>query len=292
MKHHKDIFDLFRDNQHKLNERPSPEAWRRLERRLDNHRVRHRSAFQQPFGMVAAIVVLAVLVSILAFMLDRSSSRLLAVNGQPIPVENLIQSDVDVEALKVVEFTKQYQEEIAYPIREGSQGRKLIPTATKTKAQLSAKGDLLLQLDWLNGTWQEGNGAKKSVEQWKRVGKNKLEGKGLLLQGEQVLFEENLSIQSVGKDIILKTYTNTDKKATVYNLSQLGYQWVLFENLEVDFPQQIIIQFDGKETLSTLYQNPQLLNMSRYQLEYMQQRNQLVRQRALRQLKKVPSKGE
>jgi hypothetical protein len=38
MKDSKDIFDLFKDNEHKLNQPPSPRAWDRLEARLDNRR--------------------------------------------------------------------------------------------------------------------------------------------------------------------------------------------------------------------------------------------------------------
>jgi hypothetical protein len=288
MKHHKDIFDLFRDSQHKLNERPSPEAWRRLERRLDNHRHRNRFAMNRHYGMVAAVVALVLLVTIFSLFIDKGSNRMLAINGeQPVAVEDLLYSDVDVEALKIVEFARQYQGEVAYPVREGSQGRKLVPTASKTKALSNANGNILKQLNWLEGTWLEGNGARKSLEKWRVVGNKKIEGTGLLMQGEEVLFEEKITIQESGDAITLKTYTTTEKKATQYQLKEVGYQWVLFENKAVDFPQQIIIQYDGQSTLSTLYQNPEPLNMNSYQMEYMNQRNQMVYQRALRQLRKV-----
>lgn len=287
MKHQKDIFDLFRNSQHKLQERPSPEAWRRLERRLDQRRSRHRPAISRSLAIAAAILVLIALISVLSIIVDKRASNYMALNGiGEMPMENLVFTDVDREALKVVEFTHEYQAQVAYPVREGTFGKKLIPTDEKVPEVNISKGDLKAHLGWITGNWQEGNGAKRSIEQWTLDG-NTLQGKGLLLQHDEVLFEEKMEIRFADGGLILSTYAANPNTPTIYKLERLGHQWVLFENKTVAFPQQIIIQYDGKQTLSTLYQNLEPLHLNKYQMEYMTQRNQLTHQRALRQLRKV-----
>ena len=51
----KELFNLFRDNQHKLDQKPSNQAWRRLESRLDAHQNRTRISFVRHLSMAAAI---------------------------------------------------------------------------------------------------------------------------------------------------------------------------------------------------------------------------------------------
>ena len=75
MKPKKDIFDLFRDNQHKLNERPSQEAWGRLESRLDQHKDRNRTSLYRILSMAAAVVGLVAFVSVISFMLTSENRK-------------------------------------------------------------------------------------------------------------------------------------------------------------------------------------------------------------------------
>ena len=61
---------MFRNNQHKLNERPSARTWDRLERRLDNHRHeqqrRGRVVMFRQFSIAAAVLLLIGVVGLLA----------------------------------------------------------------------------------------------------------------------------------------------------------------------------------------------------------------------------------
>lgn len=68
MKDDQKLFDLFRDNEHKLHEYPSADAWRRLEQRLDAHRQRRRIFPLRPFSMAASLVLLIGLAGLFAWI--------------------------------------------------------------------------------------------------------------------------------------------------------------------------------------------------------------------------------
>ncbi len=131
MKTKKDPFDLFRDNQHKLSERPSPQAWRRLERRLDAHKNRRSGSwFSSHLGMVAAIALLVVSITVISFLTNHKN-EIQAAASEPVPaqLEELTASADQQEMLKVVEFSRRYQDRLAKPtVNEGQKGKKLVPS--------------------------------------------------------------------------------------------------------------------------------------------------------------------
>jgi len=84
MKNKKDIFDLFRDNEHKLDERPDDKLWDRLEGRLDQSSEPHiapsRNGWRQWMSMAGVMLALIVAISVANMMLrggnaDRQSAE-------------------------------------------------------------------------------------------------------------------------------------------------------------------------------------------------------------------------
>ena len=76
MKNKKDIFDLFRNNEHKLDERPDNKLWDRLEERLDQpgsseepHRAPRRTGMRQWMAMAGVMLALVVVISVANIML-------------------------------------------------------------------------------------------------------------------------------------------------------------------------------------------------------------------------------
>lgn len=57
MKDDQKLFDLFRNNEHKLHEYPSADAWLRLEKRLEAHRRRRRIPLFRPIAMAAGMLL-------------------------------------------------------------------------------------------------------------------------------------------------------------------------------------------------------------------------------------------
>lgn len=110
-----DIDKLFRANQHKLTERPSHEAWQKLEHRLDRHRGRRRIRRQNHYAMVAALLFLIVMIGAISLFTNTKVKK----QNASILLEE-VSSDFDSkEALKVIEFTRHHQERLAKPLTEG-----------------------------------------------------------------------------------------------------------------------------------------------------------------------------
>ena len=128
MKRQKDIFDLFRENQSKLNERPSPQAWRRLESRLDAHRNRNRVSLYRQLFMVAAVIALVALTSLLTVLADKNQQQYQADNIYATEQLNAPAPAEQQEALKIAEFSRKSHDRMSNPIQEGAARQKLIPS--------------------------------------------------------------------------------------------------------------------------------------------------------------------
>lgn len=128
MKNQKDLFDLFRESESQLSERPSSEAWRRLEAKLDERKQRRRtSTTRQVLSIAAALLLLATIG--IAFSLQNNTDSVLASKEMPTTLEELSSADALAmdQPLKVVEFTRKHVSRLANPVAEGAAGKKLIP---------------------------------------------------------------------------------------------------------------------------------------------------------------------
>ena len=118
MNRQKDIFDLFRDNQHKLDERPPLHTWRHLEQRLHQHRRRNRLSLYRSLAMVAAVLVLVIFIALFSSLLHRNEGQLMAAGQTPLELEALETTTQDVVAYQAVEATRSYQERPEKTIEE------------------------------------------------------------------------------------------------------------------------------------------------------------------------------
>lgn len=130
MKQQKDLFDLFRESKHKLDEAPNPQAWRRLEKRLDTRRATRGSSIYRIMAMAAGVLLLIGVFSLLpALEQNVAEDSAMAMNNPPSEMEDLVvDPNSDQEIIKVVEFSRQYQDRMAQPIEEGSSTKKLVPS--------------------------------------------------------------------------------------------------------------------------------------------------------------------
>lgn len=143
MKRRKDISDLIRDNQHKLNERPSPRAWRRLESKLDQQHSRHQTSLYKQLAMAAAVIALVAVASLITLTINNqgSEAKMMAEANIPPtswPVEKLetVYTDANEDLHKVVEFQRSLKRIYASnpnPINEG-QRKKVIATNETTSS--------------------------------------------------------------------------------------------------------------------------------------------------------------
>lgn len=107
--------NLFRNNQHKLNERPSARTWERLESRLDDHRRRGRVTMIRQWSMAAAVLLLFGIVGLLGTLnfnqndnapIADSQIEYLNVSPSEQSVEQLIDYQNKLYAVKTVSVAK------------------------------------------------------------------------------------------------------------------------------------------------------------------------------------------
>ncbi len=421
MKPKKDIFDLFRDNQQKLNESPSRQAWDRLEARLDNHKTRNRTSLYRILSMAAAIVVLVVFVSVITFVLNT--------NEKPMALNESMSASFKIEELKVMTvssehdskiaaYQRKYNNHLSNPIMEGKANKKLIakmdierrdgnlnsfiakakrenqqsfaissmsanaiaesdqrsaavevyhenedysisedvavsdseslaeeessedntsfglkdlavedeviaqkeeakeietlsmkkakryadaPAAAKTDqaskimesplagaAMGQGKSDFgIQQFQWLTGKWEGNVNNQVSIEQWKQVDNQTLEGRGFLMVNDQSVFNENMKIQEMNGVIYFVADLNGTGDPIYYQLiSNDGFQAV-FENKNVNFPNQVVLQRTNSSNFSTIYQNTQPGNIDETQQNYYLNRNYIQKEQVIRNLRRV-----
>ena len=120
MKPQDKIADLFRNNQHKLNERPSLQAWNKLERRLE-HRAKKRIKHQPKLSFYRIIMMAAAAIALLFFITTISNMALEANNKNVVVIqenastENLITTKLTEEQA----FRQQYQDVLSKTVAEG-----------------------------------------------------------------------------------------------------------------------------------------------------------------------------
>ncbi len=122
-----DLEKLYRANQHKFSERPSKDAWTRLEHRLDDHygrRHNRRMNSQYPLAMVAALLILVVMIGSITILLNKQQGSIFNSQSASIEFEEMPYEEVP-SVQEVIEFTKRYQERLAKPIEEGDDGKKI-----------------------------------------------------------------------------------------------------------------------------------------------------------------------
>jgi hypothetical protein len=148
MKTQKDLFDLFKENQSKLDESPNPQVWRRLEKRLDTRRATRGSSIVRIMAMAAGVLLLIGVASLLP-ALDQAQTEDAAVAfyTPPSQMEDLEKdAKTDQNIIKVVEFSRQYQDRMGQPIEEGNSHKRLVPSAKVQAGQpVDSRSDTTLR---------------------------------------------------------------------------------------------------------------------------------------------------
>ena len=134
MKSNKDISDLIRDNQHKLEERPNPRAWKKLEERLDQQEKKEkkpkRILLYRRLAMAAAVVAMVAVISLLNMQSNSSDMAKAEANisTQDQFAQNLepVYSKENNNVRQVIEFRRKLKDRYTNPIQEGTQTKKLL----------------------------------------------------------------------------------------------------------------------------------------------------------------------
>ncbi len=125
MKQKDKIFDLFQQNQHKLEERPSLQAWNKLERRLDQKSrksIKPKFSFYGIAMMAAAAVALVFFVTTIADVAQEVNSRKAVVIKETTPTKNIKLYSLVAEQ----NFREKYKSILENTVEEGKTGRLIV----------------------------------------------------------------------------------------------------------------------------------------------------------------------
>ncbi len=113
MKKDKKIDELFRANQHRYSERPSPAAWRELNRRLEENR--RKNPIFNPMAAAATIIAIVGIIALLTLFAGNKKSLHYADN-RPQELKELTEVPNDARIKIVMEFTREYHDRLSNPL--------------------------------------------------------------------------------------------------------------------------------------------------------------------------------
>jgi len=130
----------------------------------------------------------------------------------------------------------------------------------QTQHNVSQKKVIIENFDWLLGKWQRTNDkeGKKTFENWHKKSNDEYVGLGFTMQGKDTLSKENMQIINKNKQwklIVSVVGKGDDTSATPFKMIQKDAASFTFENKEIDFPNTIHYEFDGKMIKATIANN-------------------------------------
>lgn len=264
---------------------PSPKAWRHLERKLDVHRRRGRRNVQRLMAMAAAFLLLIVIVLVLSMVVGPFNKDQMAYRDDtPVQLEDLVVTDLDLEAYRVVSFTHHHQDRMS-AIEEGEPDRKLVPSGLSTeeagltnlpKEQEVAK---LSDFNWLTGQWQDETDGKRSVESWQWVDAQNLRGEGLLIQKRDTVFRETILIEDNGEELVLWVQLTEQGRSFPFALTSYEDGRAVFSNPHMTFPQEIRLERQDEQSFDLVYVNTDVAGPDREQIAFLKQRNKVSKEK-------------
>lgn len=128
MKTQKDLYSLLRERQHVLDEQPSPQAWRRLERRLDIHaRRHHRATLRRGMAMAAGIFALVVFIGLMALHFGGQQLRFQTATDQgEFRLETVNLNEEDTRTIQLLQYNRAVYASRMGAIEEGQAGKEIL----------------------------------------------------------------------------------------------------------------------------------------------------------------------
>lgn len=120
----------------------------------------------------------------------------------------------------------------------------LLSIACVDESKNNQKSLKMKQLHWLLGEWQRINERpeRTSLEVWELQEDGSLAGVGLTTEGDKLVFKESLKLQLEEDKIQYIADVSHNDTPTVFELTSLEENKMVFENPNHDFPKQILYE--------------------------------------------------
>jgi antitoxin component YwqK of YwqJK toxin-antitoxin module len=106
-------------------------------------------------------------------------------------------------------------------------------------------------MEWLDGNWTSVVQGNKVTESWRRSNDSTWTGQSKFLKNGEVLFSEEMTI-SKHNDVFSFTSSSDDQnegQSIQFIAKEINKNKVVFENLEHDFPQQIVYEKNHPDSM-------------------------------------------
>ncbi len=105
------------------------------------------------------------------------------------------------------------------------------------------------ELVWLNGLWGIDQGERSGEEYWTPLIKGRMEGKSTMKKNGKITLQEKMIIEQDSSGAIFYRVTPAGKRTASFKLIKAGPTTFIFENKKHDFPQRIIYERVGEDSL-------------------------------------------
>lgn len=168
-------------------------------------------------------------------------------------------------------------------------GQNFAPPA-KAKRQTLAEASVRT-FTWLVGAWEQDLPTGKSVENWVLSDSNTIDGKGFVLQGDDTVFTEKMTLRQInGKLVLFQTVSEGSEMIPFYLSEKSDTQWV-FENSSLPFPNTVVLtKRDSAQYEAKFIQSKDQKNSGQFspdQRLFLNQRNAIFYSNTSRSMKRV-----
>jgi len=298
----KNIFNQFRDKSKALEQKPSDDAWLRLEQRLQAHqKPKARVLFFRRWAVAASLLAILSVGSVLSTVLLQQKDRFAEADITSLSEEELTLTDVptyDVYSLRSNyskasieegKSTKKLVAAVNYFYNETTDNQ--IDTASPSKGKSDAVEsvertviDTLAQgFNWLVGNWKGKTEEGNSIEQWIKSD-DVFYGTGYLVKETDTIFMERMKLVKRGKDWYYVLQLDPYSNSSTYKLEYFSPDKMIFSNRTRQFPAQIMLQKNEEDGFSTHLIARNHIELSSTQLDFLTKRNVLLLNKAVRNL--------
>jgi len=145
----------------------------------------------------------------------------------------------------------------------------------------------LSKFQWLIGQWKGNSPTGNSFEDWRMVNDFTIQGEGFIVVNGDTIFTEGMRIQRLGNDLYYIVALDDSRKPVKFKLKTYVEQQAIFENEDIAFPNQVIIRKNASNSYTTILQNKEPAQIKTEQLNYINQRNAIRNEQAIRNLERV-----
>jgi hypothetical protein len=265
----RDMFSSFRERSKELRIQPRPQLWERLEGRLQRHRGQTRVLRIRNLVVAATLAMLTVSSVLLLLKLNQIQQKLAAARGFQVAELPYPESASGSAPAQVVNLAPA-------EVPEGHPHKRLFVKAAGRPAGLG-----MAWFAWMEGAWENPH-QKGMQETWTAGPDGDLQGSLAYAAPASLRIR-----QDAEGNISFRMTLEEGAPPVTYALHYQDQHQVIFENPEIDFPRQVVIQRLGPNHLGFIYRNAQLEGLSAEQAAYLARHHQVQAQQISRQLFRI-----